>query len=345
MIFKQVQIDKFLKRPDSSIKAVLIYGTNEGLVAEYVKSFVKSVCEDVNDPFRVAYLNGADVNADSGILFGEYGSQSLMGGQRVVVVSDVDNNLTKVIKSLFETTKSDTLLILYSGSLNKKSSLVKVGEDSEDIAVIPCYEDRDEDIFAAARAKFVEGGYTLGNDALQVLCSRLSNDRKSSMSEIDKLMTYVGDRKNITLDDVTKVISDNSASSGDDVCYYAASGQVAKALASYDKLLNEGNEPISIIRSVTYHFNKLLTCMGYMEQGETIDKALMKLTPLVIFFRKNTFKSQVSLWPKDKLFSVLELLYKCERDCKTTNMPVEEIASYTLMQIASAAAKLNRRGY
>lgn len=54
---------------------------------------------------------------------------------------------------------------------------------------------------------------------------------------------------------------------------------------------------------------------------------------------------QVSLWPKERLFSVLELLYKCERDCKSTNMPVEEIVSYTLMQIGSAAAKLNRRGY
>lgn len=41
----------------------------------------------------------------------------------------------------------------------------------------------------------------------------------------------------------------------------------------------------------------------------------------------------------------MELLYKCERDCKSTNMPVEEIVSYTLMQIGSAAAKLNRRGY
>lgn len=41
-------------------------------------------------------------------------------------------------------------------------------------------------------------------------------------------------------------------------------------------------------------------------------------------------------------FSVLELLYKCERDCKTTNMPVPEIVSYTLMQISSAAARAGR---
>lgn len=345
MIYKQVQIDKFLKRPDNSLRAVIIYGSNEGLMAEYTKSFVRAICEDINDPFRVAYLAGADVNADPGILFGEYGSQSLMGGRRVIIVRDADNNLTKHLKALFETAKSDTLLVISSGSLNKKSSLVKFGEDSDDIAVIACYEDRDEDIYGAARAKFVEGGYTIGNEALQILCARLSNDRKSSMGEIDKLMTYMGDRKNIATEDVVAIISDNSASTADDVCHYVAAGQTEKALASFSKLLNEGAEPISIIRNVTYHFNKILTCMGMMEQGEMIDKAIMRLSPPIIFFRKSSFKMQVSLWPKDWLLNVLELLYKCERDCKTTNMPVEEMVSFTLMQIGSAAAKLSRRGY
>ena len=100
MIYKQAQIDKFLKRLDNSLRAVLVYGSNEGLMAEHVKNFTKAICDDVNDPFRVAYLNGADVNADPGILFGEYGSQSLMGGRRVIVVCDADNNLTKNLKSL-----------------------------------------------------------------------------------------------------------------------------------------------------------------------------------------------------------------------------------------------------
>ena len=37
MIFKQAQIDKYLKKNDPAIKAFVVYGSNEGLVAEYVK--------------------------------------------------------------------------------------------------------------------------------------------------------------------------------------------------------------------------------------------------------------------------------------------------------------------
>lgn len=345
MIFKQVQTDKFLKKPDNSLKCVVVYGSNEGLQAEYVKKFTAAISPDLYDPFRVVYLNGGDVNADPGMLFGEYNGQSLMGGRRVVVIRDADNNLTKHLKTLFDGSVSDTLVIISSSSLNKSSSLVKLATESDDFALIACYEDRDEDIFSTAKAMFVENGFTINNEALQLLCSRLSNDRKSNLGEIDKLITYMGDRKNITVDNVVSIISDNSASNTDDVCYFAAGGYAEKALAAYVKLLNEGSEPISIIRSLTYHFNKILSCMAVMEQGETLDKAMYKLTPRVIFFRESSFKRQVSIWPKDKVFGVLDLLYKCEKDCKTTNMPVDEIVSYTLMQIASAAAKLGRSPY
>ena len=348
MIYKQAQIEKYLKKPEDAIKCWVVYGANEGLVAEYVKKLTAAICPDIYDPFQVVYLDGDAVNADPGALIGEFNAQSLMGGRRVVVVKDVDNNLTKHIKGMFDEAKSDTLVILYSLSLNKKSSLVKLAEDSADFAVIACYEDRDEDIFATAKSVLVANGMTIGNEALQLLCARMSNDRKSNLNELEKLITYMGGHKNITPDDVRMVVSDTSASSADDVCYAAASGQKDKALQAYQRLLNEGTDPSQVIRSLTYHFNKMLNCMAIMEGGESVDKAVMKLVPRIIFFRESSFKRQLGIWTRDRVFSVLELLAKCEKDTRSANMPVEEIVSYTLMQVASAAAsaaaKLNR-GY
>ncbi len=345
MIYKQVQIDRFLKKPDTSLKVVVIYGTNGGLIAEYVKNFTKAIVPDINDAFQVSNLLWENISSDVGLLAGEYGAQSLLGGRRVVIVQEVDNNLTKPLKSMLDTVNSDTLLILSSTSLNKKSSLVSLAEERDDFASIPCYEDRDEAIFATAKQMFIDGGYTINNEALQLLCSRLSNDRKSNISEIEKLMIYMGTRKNITNDDVIQVISDNSAASGDDVCYFTASGQTDKALQAYNKLLNEGSEPASIIRNLMYHFMKILGSVAQMEKGETLDAAIAKITPPIIFFRKNSFKTQVSMWKRERLLGVMELLYKAERDCKTTGMPAEEIVSYTIMQIASAAAKMRSLHY
>ncbi len=338
MIYKQAQIEKYLKKPDEAVKCWIVYGSNDGLVNEYVKKFIMSVCTDIYDPFQVAYLDCEDVLSDPGKLIGEFNSQSLMGGRRVVVVKDADNNLAKHLKTLFDNSKSDTLVVVYSMSLTKKSSLVKLGEDDASFGIIACYEDRDEDIYATVKSLFLQNGMTIANDAMQLLCARLSNDRKSNLGEIDKLITYMGSKKNVTAEDVGQIISDTSSSNTDDVCFFAAGGMKEKTMQAFQKLIGEGTDPTVIIRSLVYHFNRLLTCVAFIENGDSTDKAVARLTPRVIFFRENSFKRQLSLWSKDKMFSVLELLYKCERDTRRNNMPAEELVSYTLMQIASAAA-------
>ena len=87
MIFKSVQVDGFIKKPDQKIKAFLVYGSNDGLQRDTVRRLAKSVCSDLNDAFRVAEINGSDAAADIGRLYGEFNGQSLVGGCRVPAAS------------------------------------------------------------------------------------------------------------------------------------------------------------------------------------------------------------------------------------------------------------------
>ena len=341
MIFKPLQIDKFLKKPDNNYRAVLIYGSNDGLIAEYTTSFIKAVSPDIFDPFLTAYFEMDKISADKSALIAEYNAQSLMGGKRVIIVKDADDSLAKIMPQILES-NSDSLLVINSTSLKKKSSLVTLAEESDKIIAVSCYDDRDESIYSSARQKFIDEGYTINQEALQILCSRLSADRKTNMGEIEKLITYVGSKKDISVQDVITVIGDVATLGVDDLVFSTASGDSQKALSAFDKIIKEGNEPISVIRGLYYHFYKLIQCKGYVESGANISPAVAKLRPPLIFFRKNAFEDQLSFWRKDKLFDVIALLYKAERDCKTTGMPVEQIVGYTIMQICSAAKKLRK---
>src|SRR5258707_11498945 len=72
----------FLQRPDPEIRAVLLYGPDEGLVRERAGIIGRTVCPDLNDPFRGADLSAATVAADPARLADEAAQLSLTGGQR-----------------------------------------------------------------------------------------------------------------------------------------------------------------------------------------------------------------------------------------------------------------------
>ena len=342
MNYKDTDITKYLKTPDLSIKCILIFGNNEGKISEYVSQFAKTVCPDLSDAFQVVNLQMDALSKDIGILFGEYNAQSLLGGRRVIIIKEGTDLLTKHLKVLFEDNKSDALLIITSTSLNTKSTLVNMAKNDNNFAAIGCYDDRDKDISSFVRDYLIKNQITISPNAFELLCLKLSNDRKASISEMDKLITYLGTRRNIELDDIKIAVSDTSGSSVEDLCYYIASGNTDKAIDSYKELLHEGTEAVSIVRSLSTHFLNLLDYAFSIENGKRTDEILSAIRPPVMFYRKDDLKLQMNIWKKQNILDVIEKLYQCEKDCKTTNMPTENVLSFCIMQISRAALKLKK---
>ena len=339
MNIKPEQVEGILKSLPPQIRGVVIYGSNEGMISTLSQQFVKAVSPDVYDAFHVSYLEMSDISSDVGTLYAEYNAQSLMGGRRVVVIKEATNLLTKPLKEMLSSSRSDSLLVITSSSLKTKDSLAVMAKDESDFYGIGCYDDRDEDIATFASKFMSKNGFSIDNATFQLLCSRLSNDRKISANELDKLITYMGNKKNIDISDIQTVISDTSASSQEDLCYFVAQGFTEKAVASYNRLVFEGEQPVSLIRTLSYHFMKLLDCAVKMEKGETADKVVFGMRPPLMFFRKNAFLSQLRIWNRMRIMNALALLYQTERECKTTDFPAEQAASFTIMRIANGVKR------
>lgn len=58
------QVEAFLKKPDPRVRGVVIYGNDDGLVAERAVALAKSICEDLKDPFRVVDIAGDSLKQD-----------------------------------------------------------------------------------------------------------------------------------------------------------------------------------------------------------------------------------------------------------------------------------------
>ncbi len=341
MNFKPAQMESYFNSPGIGIKCIVLFGNNEGEIASLQKKCAEAVCGDVKDAFRYTSLEMEKISKDGQEIYAEFFAQSLIGGRRAIVVKNIDNTLLTILKNMIPETNSENLLILTSSSLNTKSSLITWAKDRDDVIIVGCYEDREENIADAANKMLKEYGLSADVPVLQVLCSRLSPDRKVSQSEIDKLAMYIGDRKNVEIEDVLSAISDVAGASYEDLCYYIAGGDVLKSCNMYNRLINEGEEPASIVRQISYHFFKLLSCVAILEKGASIDETIRSLRPPLMFYRKKSFEMQLKVWNKERLFSVLNMLYECERDCKSTNFPAEQCVSYTIMRISGAVKKFH----
>ena len=84
---------------------------------------------------------------------------------------------------------------------------------------------------------------------------------------------------------------------------------------------------------------KLLDCVIKMEKGESADRVVFSLKPPLMFFRKNAFISQLKMWNRSRILTALNLLYKTERECKTTDLPSEQVASFAIIRIANGVKR------
>jgi len=141
MIVQPRDADRFAAAPPKTLRVVLVFGPDAGLVRERAEKLMKSVVPDLRDAFNVADLSEAVLEADPARLADEAAAISMMGGRRVVRVRDAGNDLTELFEGFLKDPPGDALVVVEAGDLSKGASLRKLFEEDDVAAAIACYAD------------------------------------------------------------------------------------------------------------------------------------------------------------------------------------------------------------
>ena len=335
----QSALDNLFKTGAPSLKAVLFYGQDEGLVEECRERLTKAVVAD-KDPFRLVELTPAKIKEDPAVLSAEANALSLMGGRRVITVRGADNFFTAVLKEFLPSYKGDALIIVTAGGLKTKDSLPTLFANDASLAVFPCYSDEGEALKRFVIQSVSEQGMTAAPDVVNFIADNLGADRLQSRSELAKLFAYMGNEKTITMEDATACIGDASALSIDQMLYALSGGRQKELHETLDRLFAEGQSAIGLLRSASAHFKKIHLTLAKIEEGTPMESAVAAL--FLHFKRVDEFKRQLRMWTAIKAGRALELLTQAERDCKFSARPQQLICSRVFLQIAAQATA--RRG-
>ena len=339
MKFTGAQLANFLKRPDEAITVALVFGPDEGLVHERADALAKAVLGDAgDDPFRLALLTADMIRQDPARLADEAAAMSLMGGRRVVRVRDAADGVSAALKHVLETARSgDALLVIEAGDLGKSSSLRKLCEAADKAAAIPCYADGPREVAGLIRETLQAERIAIDDETVEYLVGNLGSDRGISRQEIQKLVLYAGAGGRIELADAIASVGDSSALELEDVVYDALDGRTAQLDGALSRLFLEGQAPVSIVRAVMRHAQRLHYCAAQVASGQPIDMAVRALRPPIFFKYTDRFRRQAEQWPQDRCERLLKRLTQAELDLKRTGFPDETLCRHLLTHLARIA--------
>jgi len=331
------QIASFLQSPNPSVRVMLFYGPDTGLVHERADQIAKKIVPNKDDPFRLALLTGDTVADDPARLADEMAAMALGGGRRLVRLQHVKDTVAiPLAKLLADMPANDSILLIEAGDLEKRSKLRALCEGDSPLAcAIPCYVEEGRNLARTITDILQAEGLKVSHEVLTLLAGTLPPDRLAMRSELEKLALYAKGKKEVSADDVRAALHDAGAAEMDDLVNAAAGGDANRVSVLLDHLFAEQTSPVAILRAAQRHFMRLQLVRSYMDGGASVSTAIDKLQPKVFWKYKDPMVRQIQRWPSARIEKYLQELASAEAAVKRTGTPDVALCSQLLLRAAA----------
>ena len=309
-VLRAGNIDSFIQNPPAEIIGVLVYGPNEGRIADISSRIVKSVLGSLDDPFNLVFLNEAQLKETPGLLHDEMLSLSFTGGRKVVWVKDPGTAFTRQLSGFFDNADNENLLVVQAGPLKKTAAIRKQFEGSKQAMCIPCYEDTIRDLAGLMNMTVSAVGKKIEPPTINALIESVGPDRALLLSEIEKLLSFCADATQISTDDVQALSGDPLVSSLDDICDLTFIGDVHGCTSTFRQLTASGIVSAQILNMLSNHLTRLQKFRIDIDKGQNAENVVKSARPPVFFKRQAVFKRQLMIWHTSALKKALAITFE-----------------------------------
>jgi len=227
---KTHQANAFLAAVDRAPAAVLLYGTDVGLVGERASLLAKRLAERESPPGEILRLDDADLEGDADRIFVELQTVPMFGGRKIVRTTAGRRVTAAQLAPLVQSGNLQGYLIVEAGNLRPDDALRALFEKAREAAAVACFPDEVRDLDAVVREVLAARKIDITPEAKRVLLARLGADRALSRVEIEKLALYAHGKAVIDESDVEAAVGDAAELALDRIVLAAASGRAGMSL-------------------------------------------------------------------------------------------------------------------
>jgi DNA polymerase-3 subunit delta len=178
----------------------LLYGENEGLKNEVIKKNLEN--KFLETTYR---YDESEILKNKEEFFMNLYSQSFFENKKLIIISRVTEKIKDIIEDMDEKKLIEVVIILLSGTLDRKSKIRQLFEKSKVLTCIPFYEDNSQTLSSIASIFFREKKVAMSTQTINLLVERSRGDRQNLNSELRKIESFLISNKTIKIEDILKL--------------------------------------------------------------------------------------------------------------------------------------------
>ena len=299
MIIKSFELNKINVK---SSNFYLFYGENEGYKNEAIEKIF-----NINISKNIYRYEEKEILDNFESFFESIQSKSFFEKEKLIIISRVSDKIKNIIEEIIEKNIEDIKIVLNSGILEKKSKLRSLFEKNKNIICVPFYADSNQTLSKIINNFFKEKKIITSQEKINLLIDRCRGNRQNLRNELDKIDSFIKNKKNINIDQIMKLT--NLAEN------YNVSELIDSYLASNFKktitILNENNFSIEdcmlITRTLLAKSKRLYKLLLEINNNKSIEEAISSFKPPIFWKDKEIVKQQINNW---SLSRTENLIYK-----------------------------------
>ena len=303
MIIKTFEI---IKKKFDTHNFFLIYGENEGQKNEIIQTLKNIFRGDIENYDETQILNNIEE------FYTKIFNKSFFENEKIIIINRCSEKLYEVVENLKEKNISDIKIILNANVLEKKSKLRNFFEKSKELVIVPTYKDTSITLMEIAKKFFYNYKISISQETVNLLVNRCNGDRGHLKSELNKILIYIQDKKNISLEEIFKLTNLAENFSINEL----VDTSLSKNFLKTSEIINESNykneDGIMILRTFLQKAKRLLKLYEAKNENESIDGLINNYKPPIFWKDKPIVRRQLENWSKSKIKDLIVSINKTE---------------------------------
>ena len=303
MIIKYFEMNK--KKFDN-YNLFLIYGENEGLKKEIIQTLKKKFLGNIEN-----YDEG-QIISNNELFYEKLFNKSLFEKEKIIILNRCSEKIYEVIEKIIDKKISDIKIILNANALETKSKLRNLFEKRKELIIIPTYKDTSIVLAEIAKKFFYNYKISISQETINLLISRCNGDRGHLKSELNKILIYMDNKKNINLEEIYKLTNLAENFSINELVDTSLSKNSQKT----SEILNESNykseDGILILRTFLQKAKRLLSLYERQNGNVNFDSLINDYKPPIFWKDKPIVKRHLENWSRSKIKDLIVNINKTE---------------------------------